>query len=94
MDPLYPQRRLPAFEDTDAYRALCADRGTTPIRRPADGGQAYVGDDDDALAEALALLEPHRPQPAIGVPPGGLLPGGHDYPGGRDDDQDDYEHDH
>lgn len=97
-DPLNPQQRLPAFEDTPEYRNLCSDRGIAPIRRPAHGGQAYVArdaddDDDDAmLREALSYLEPHRPQPAIGVPPGGLLPGtgrldcvGHDH-----DDRDDF----
>lgn len=34
-----------------------------------------MADLDTALNEALSFLEPHRPQPAIGVPPGGLLPG-------------------
>lgn len=54
-----PQRRLPAFEDTEAYQRMCADRGTTPIQRPP-GGQAYILpglDDDPLLPFPLAALD-------------------------------------
>lgn len=60
MDPLNQRRREPAYEDTQAYRDLCARNGTTPIVRPADG-LAYVGPalvDDPALSYKLADLDP------------------------------------
>lgn len=50
-------------------------RGIVTSTAGADATSASAGGADDAaLFEALAMLEPHRPQPAIGVAPGGLLP--------------------
>lgn len=51
--------RLPALEDQPEYRQMCADRGTTPIERPANG-LAYAKPgvlDDPALPFPLADLD-------------------------------------
>lgn len=51
--------RLPALEDQPEYRRMCADRGITPIERPADG-LAYTLPglaDDPALPFLLSDLD-------------------------------------
>lgn len=57
MDQIFPRRREPAFEDSDAYLTLCARHGTAPIARPAGIGEAYVGLPDVPELPPLASLD-------------------------------------
>lgn len=59
MDPMNSHtNRLPAFEDTDAYRTMCAQRHTTPLER-APGGLTYTlpGLPDDPALPPLSELD-------------------------------------
>lgn len=97
MDQIFPRRREPAFEDSDAYLTLCARHGTAPIARPAGIGEAYVGLPDvpelpplaslDGLAATFSAL--HGPAAELaGVEPGPpTTPQGDDL---DDDEADDY----